>query len=76
MGTNIPHITYPYILMNHLAMMLIMLRERFYFTKQVEVFLGAPVRVMPPEICPDGNKPIAFYYRGPDISYDLKIRGA
>lgn len=73
MGTNIPHITYPYILMNHLAMMLVMLHKRFFFTKQVEAFFGTPVRVMPPQICPDSNKPLAYYFKNQGDSFDLKI---
>ena len=67
------HPTYPYILMNHLALMLIMLKKRFFFPKQVEALLGAKVQVIPPHFDVDPNKPTAVFFYSRDIRRPLKV---
>lgn len=67
------HPTYPYIMMNHLAMMLIMLKKRFFFPKQVEALLGAQINVIPPRYDVNPNKPTAILFRSRDIMLPLEV---
>ena len=55
--------TYPFIMMNHHAIMLIMLRNNLKFVKQVSEAMGMPVRPFPVMKDPDPTKPVAWLYK-------------
>lgn len=73
MSKTIPTVTYPYVTMNHLALMLTMLRHRLRFPKQAEQLFGARIHVLNPMMCPDNNTPIAVMHTAKDASYRIKI---
>ena len=64
-------VTYPYLLMNHLALMLIALKYRLFFNKQAEAIFGMPIQVMSPNVCPDNNRPIAMICKSPEIRQEF-----
>ena len=70
--TSVP-ITYPFVSMNHLAMMLTMLKHRFRFPKQVEHFYGCPIRIIPPGMCPDNNHPLAAWHMSHDTVLPITV---
>lgn len=66
-------ITYPYIIMNHLAMMLTMLKHGLFFPKQAERLYGCPISVLPPAVTPDSDKPLAVWYYSRDTRLPIRI---
>ena len=62
MSTN--SITYPYLAMNHHAIMLLMMKMNLRFISQVQKALRVPVRPLPPILDPDPGKPLAYLYTG------------
>lgn len=66
-------LTYPHIVMNHLAMMLTMLKHRLFFPKQAEQIYGCPIRVLPPQLCPDNNHPLASWHFSRDTAIPLTV---
>ena len=66
-------ITYPFITMNHLAMMLTMLKHRLFFPKQAEHLYGAPIRVLTPAASPDNNHPLAAYHFSRDTVLPITV---
>ena len=75
MSNDIRHLSYPYVLMNHLTMMLFMLKFNLFFPRQLEKMLDMQVQVIPPHLCPENNKPFAMVYSGPGNADPLRIRG-
>lgn len=73
MSTTIQTVTYPYITMNHLALMLTMLKNRLRFPKQAERLLGGRIQVLNPGVCPDNNHPIAIMHPDRYSAYEIKI---
>ena len=57
---------YPFVFINHLALMLTMLKHRMFFVKQAESLFGAPIKVIPPNLDVDPNKPVAVFYYSRD----------
>lgn len=66
-------ISYPFVSMNHLAMMLFMLKHRLFFPKQAETILGAPVRVLSVAHSPDNTHPLAAYHFSRDTVMSIDI---
>lgn len=61
MDPNRQQITYPFVWMNHIALILVMMYRRFFFVKQAEHMLGMPIRILP---FTGVNQPMAV------VSYD------
>ena len=74
-GNNINprQITYPYITMNHLAMMLTMLKHRLFFPKQAEQLFGCPIRVLSPAATPVVNHPLAAWHYSRDTVLPITV---
>lgn len=65
MNTDVRRPNYPYVSMNHLALMLFMIKHRLPYPKLAERLLGAQIVVMQPAKCPDNNTPLAAMVYGP-----------
>ena len=66
--------SYPFLLMNHLAIMQFMIKKNIRFVKQVSELIGMPVRPIPTSMDTDPNTPTVYLYRGPadSVKVDLK----
>lgn len=73
MSTTTQTVTYPYVTMNHLALMLTMLKHRIRFPKQVEKLVGGRIHVLNPAMCPDNNTQIAVFHPDRYTAYPIKI---
>lgn len=68
------HYTYPFLMMNHHAVLLYMIRKNLKFLQQVEKKIGMPVRMMPPELNTEPNKPNIILFKGPDKREPISFR--
>lgn len=64
---------YPYVVVNHLAMMLIMLKHRFFFPKQAEQLFHAPIHVINPKQSSVNTEPVAWYVYDSDRRAPITI---
>ena len=66
-------VSYPFLVVNHLAMMLILLKNRLSFNEEAEALIGMPIKIIPPDICPDNKHPIAKICRSPSVTEEYVI---
>lgn len=66
--------TYPFLMMNHHAVLLYMIHKNLKFIQQVERKVGMPVRVMPPELDTDPNRPNIVLFEAQDDRRPISFR--
>ena len=73
MGTN-THYTYPFLAMNHHALMLLMIKKNFKLIQQVSREIGMPIRPLPAELDPDPNMPKSYLFKEPGNSVEVDLK--